>query len=98
MTEICQRACKFAIREEIHNEIASNNEQMDMGLSHVELRHFEEAMKYARRSVTDNDIRKYELFSQTLNQSRGLNDFAFDSSQNNTTSNFEESNIDDLYT
>ena len=29
-------------------------------------------MKFARRSVTDNDIRKYEMFAQTLQQSRGL--------------------------
>lgn len=29
-------------------------------------------MKYARRSVSDNDIRKYEMFSQTLQQSRGF--------------------------
>ena len=34
--------------------------------------HFEEAMKFARRSVTDNDIRKYEMFAQTLQQSRGM--------------------------
>lgn len=34
--------------------------------------HFEEAMRYARRSVSDNDIRKYEMFAQTLQQSRGF--------------------------
>ena len=34
--------------------------------------HFEEAMKFARRSVSDNDIRKYDMFSQTLQQSRGF--------------------------
>jgi transitional endoplasmic reticulum ATPase len=34
--------------------------------------HFEEAMKFARRSVSDADIRKYEMFSQTLQQSRGF--------------------------
>jgi transitional endoplasmic reticulum ATPase len=34
--------------------------------------HFEEAMKYARRSVSDNDIRKYEMFARTLQQSRGF--------------------------
>ena len=34
--------------------------------------HFEEAMKYARRSVSDNDIRKYEMFKSTLQQSRGF--------------------------
>ena len=56
-------------------------------------RHFEEAMKFARRwdetlwlclyydgiylplylrSVSDNDIKKYEMFSQTLQQARGF--------------------------
>jgi transitional endoplasmic reticulum ATPase len=40
--------------------------------------HFEESMKYARRSVSDADIRKYQAFSQTLQQSRGFgNDFRF---------------------
>lgn len=34
--------------------------------------HFEEAMKYARRSVSDADIRKYAAFAQTLQQSRGF--------------------------
>jgi len=32
--------------------------------------HFSEAMKTARRSVTDADIRKYEMFSQTLVHAR----------------------------
>ena len=34
--------------------------------------HFEDAMKYARRSVTDNDIRKYEMFAQKLQTARGF--------------------------
>lgn len=29
-------------------------------------------MRFARRSVSDNDIRKYEMFAQTLQQSRGF--------------------------
>ena len=28
--------------------------------------HFEEAMKYARRSVSDADIRKYQVFIQSM--------------------------------
>jgi len=32
--------------------------------------HFEESMKFARRSVSDGDIRKYEMFSQKLQQVR----------------------------
>lgn len=44
--------------------------------------HFEEAMKFARRSVSDNDIRKYEMFAQTLQQSRGFGtQFRFDQQQ-----------------
>ncbi|KAF5386357.1 hypothetical protein D9757_006669 [Collybiopsis confluens] len=40
--------------------------------------HFEEAMRYARRSVSDQDIRRYEMFSQNLQQSRGFgNNFKF---------------------
>lgn len=34
--------------------------------------HFEESMKYARRSVSDADIKKYQLFAHTLQQSRGF--------------------------
>lgn len=47
--------------------------------------HFEEAMKYARRSVSDNDIRKYEMFAQTLQQSRGFGtNFRFPTGQGGT--------------
>ena len=45
--------------------------------------HFEQAMKFARRSVSDNDIRKYEMFSQTLQHTRGFGQnfrYIFDSS------------------
>ncbi|KAL4457784.1 hypothetical protein ABPG75_012649 [Micractinium tetrahymenae] len=34
--------------------------------------HFEESMKFARRSVSNADIRKYQAFAQTLQQSRGF--------------------------
>jgi len=45
--------------------------------------HFEEAMRFARRSVSDNDIRKYEMFSLTLQQSRGFGrNFQFPNGEN----------------
>nr|XP_034835568.1 transitional endoplasmic reticulum ATPase TER94 isoform X2 [Maniola hyperantus] len=84
LTEICQRACKLAIRQaieaEIHRERARQQQQaaavMDMDeedpVPEISRAHFEEAMKFARRSVSDNDIRKYEMFAQTLQQSRGF--------------------------
>lgn len=83
LTEICQRACKLAIRESIESEIRREKEKaanpdsaMDVEdvdlVPNIRKEHFEEAMKFARRSVTDNDIRKYEMFAQTLQQSRGF--------------------------
>jgi len=86
LTEICQRGCKLAIRECIEKEInhekdrqarlARGEELMEEEeydpVPEIRRDHFEEAMKFARRSVTDNDIRKYEMFAQTLQQQRGF--------------------------
>ncbi|KAK2993202.1 hypothetical protein RJ640_005170 [Escallonia rubra] len=82
ITEICQRACKYAIRENIEKDIerekrkSENPEAMEEDdvddVPEMKPAHFEEAMKYARRSVSDADIRKYQAFAQTLQQSRGL--------------------------
>jgi transitional endoplasmic reticulum ATPase len=82
ITEICQRACKYAIRENIEKDIererrkAENPDMMDEddvdAVPCITKAHFEEAMKYARRSVSDADIRKYQAFAQTLQQSRGF--------------------------
>merc|ERR1712038_580714 len=83
LTEICQRAVKLAIRENIEADIKRERERQAAGtamdvddganeVAEVSERHFEEAMRFARRSVSDQDIRKYEMFSQTLQQSRGF--------------------------
>ncbi|VVA33925.1 PREDICTED: cell division [Prunus dulcis] len=82
ITEICQRACKYAIRENIEKDIVRDRrknenpeameEDVDDEVAEIMAAHFEESMKYARRSVSDADIRKYQTFSQTLQQSRGL--------------------------
>lgn len=41
--------------------------------------HFEEAMRHARRSVSDADIRRYATFAQSMKQIRGFGgDFKFD--------------------
>lgn len=61
---------------------SENPEAMEEDVDEVaEIRaaHFEESMKYARRSVSDADIRKYQAFAQTLQQSRGFGtEFRFD--------------------
>jgi transitional endoplasmic reticulum ATPase len=80
LTEICQRAAKLAIRESIEADIrkarerkekedAAEDAQMEEDdeedpVAFITREHFEEAMKYARRSVSDGDIRRYEMFAQ----------------------------------
>merc|ERR1719283_720264 len=116
LTEICQRACKLAIRESIDADIKREKEKQKAGATmdvdddddpvpEITKRHFEEAMKFARRSVSDNDIKKYEMFSQTLKQARGFgNNFRFPDGQGGGSAggqsqggNFNNDDDDDLY-
>merc|ERR1712117_82693 len=136
LTEICQRACKLAIRESIDADIRREKEKqkakelasklttskwaskatggattMDVDdeedlVPEITKAHFEEAMKFARRSVSDNDIKKYEMFSQTLQQSRGFgNNFRFPDGSTGGNApaggsgqgNFNNDDEDDLY-
>ena len=50
---------------------------------------FEESMMYARRSVSDVDILKYEWFAWTLQQSRGIGIHSAESGTGSDT--FEDS-------
>ncbi|GKV04203.1 hypothetical protein SLEP1_g16397 [Rubroshorea leprosula] len=79
ITEICQRACKYAIREDIEKDIEReknrNGEAMDEDVNEVpeiKVSHFEEALKFARRSVSDADVLRYSEFAQRLQESRGF--------------------------
>jgi len=114
LTEICQRACKLAIRESIELEVRRAKERASNPDASMEVEeadpvpeitklHFEEAMKFARRSVSDNDIRKYEMFSQTLQQSRGFGtNFRFPNQNpaaqsGDSQQNFADEGEEDLY-
>jgi transitional endoplasmic reticulum ATPase len=107
LTEICQRAAKIAIREDISRDIErqrlsneSNIEVEYSGVSEILPRHFEEAVRNARRSVSDSDLSKYSSFANTLQQSRshitgGLDNFTFNRPITNTINEEED---EDLYT
>merc|ERR1712028_260960 len=83
ITEICQRAAKYAIRESIEADIEKRRAAEAEGREYVEDEdefdevpeitkiHFEMAMSEARRSVSDADLLKYGSFAQTLQQQRG---------------------------
>ncbi|GJD12512.1 Cell division cycle protein 48 [Galdieria sulphuraria] len=106
ITEICQRACKLAIREAIQKEIELqkqrevNPDSMEEEVDPVPMltrKHFEESMKFARRSVTDADVRRYEMYAQNIQATRGFGGgFKFSdapSSENNQGNTGDE----DLY-
>ncbi|KAJ0017250.1 hypothetical protein Pint_10134 [Pistacia integerrima] len=74
ITEICQRACKYAIKEEIEKNIEREKRKNPEAMkedpleeaSEIKLVQFKQSMKYASRSVSDSDLRKYQAFAQTL--------------------------------
>lgn len=76
-------------------------EDIEEEVAEIKAAHFEESMKYARRSVSDADIRKYQLFAQTLQQSRGLGtEFRFAEQANTTAAGAADAAAgedDDLY-
>eukprot|EP01129_Flabellula_baltica_P014689 TRINITY_DN7108_c0_g1_i1.p1 TRINITY_DN7108_c0_g1~~TRINITY_DN7108_c0_g1_i1.p1 ORF type:complete len:787 (+),score=245.25 TRINITY_DN7108_c0_g1_i1:72-2432(+) len=105
ITEICQKATHIAIRESIEREIEllETGDIMDDDrdpVPEITRNHFSEAMSYARRSVSDADIRKYGMFHQTLSQARGnlTNTFDWGDAPQSGSSNFETvENDDNLY-
>ena len=119
-TEICQRACKLAIREAIEREIEASVAAEAGGMDtdgadpvpEITRAHFAESLRYARRSVNESDVRKYEMFAQTLATARGslTNNFEWPSApgapapqqpqQNNPASQLPASHADadaDIY-
>jgi len=112
ITEICQRATQLAIRESIEKE-AELLERGDMEVENydpvpeITRKHFALAMKTARRSVSDGDLRKYEMFAQTLSQQRGsltsnlleweneTTTEQTDNQNNQTSVNFDTEELDD---
>ena len=74
ITELCQRACKAAIRESISAEEdrrrlageagadADMQEDVEDPVPMITRRHFEEAFAAARRSVNTHDLAKFEEF------------------------------------
>ena len=119
LTEICQSACKIAIRENIERDIErerlkaetgeddmDDDEEEDDTMPEILSRHFEVAVRNARRSVSDRDLAQYASFAQTLQQSRAavtgaqggsLATFAFPTARGGGESKAAEDDEEDLY-
>ena len=80
ITEVCQRACKLAIRyeiaeyEELEAAALAKGEEPPPpkadGL--LDMTHFNEAMKTARKSVSKTELAKYLKFKKELSGGQGL--------------------------
>merc|ERR1711935_610889 len=64
LAELCQRACKAAIRDAIAaDELKGDDDPMEAGMgSEITRKHFEEAFAGARRSVDATQLAKYDQF------------------------------------
>jgi len=86
LTEICQRAAKYAIREaielamqqrrareaaaELGGDAVPMEEETVDPVPEIRRDHFELAMRESRRSVSDADLARYTSFAQTMHQQR----------------------------
>ena len=109
---VTQRAVKLAIKQSISvdidrqkqreaagEDVNMEDEEAEDPVPELTRAHFEEAMKSARRSVSDVEIRRYEAFAQSLKNSGGSSFFRFPSAgevQENDTFG-EAGNDDSLY-
>ena len=68
LSEICQTACKLAIREDIEHDARIEQEKEEYSGCRPEIlpRHFEEAVRIGRRSVSDRDLVQYTTFAESL--------------------------------
>uniref|UniRef100_R7W2U1 Cell division cycle 48-like protein n=1 Tax=Aegilops tauschii TaxID=37682 RepID=R7W2U1_AEGTA len=67
ITEICQRACKLAVRDVIQRSSLVGKAAAMAG-AEITRKHFLGAMEHARRSVSDLDVLKYEYFARKFKQ------------------------------
>lgn len=85
LTEICQRAAKLGIREaiqrdmeremirkeaEANGQVTEDDMEEEDSVPELLPKHFEEAVRNARRSVSDRDLAQYSSFAQNLQQAR----------------------------
>jgi transitional endoplasmic reticulum ATPase len=105
---VTQRAVKLAIKQSISMEIerqkqreqAGEDTEMEEGddlVPELTKAHFEEAMRSARRSVTDVEIRRYEAFAQSMKNSGGSSFFRFpeEGAAQTENNNFGQAGEDD---
>lgn len=109
---VTQRATKIAIKEAIAADIErlkareaagedttmDEDEDVEDPVPELTKRHFEEAMRTARRSVSEVEVRRYEAFAQSMKNSGGSAFFRFPEAgaeANNSANTFGDGGADD---
>ena len=64
ITEVCQRACKLAIRQ--HIDESSRGVPEEERCVRIQPSHFAEAFTFARKSVTAADVKKFQRFQESM--------------------------------
>jgi transitional endoplasmic reticulum ATPase len=64
ITEVCQRACKLAIRQLIADSAAGLSQEESCSV--ISKAHMDSAMAVARKSVTAADVKKFERFQASM--------------------------------
>ncbi|KAL7718632.1 Transitional endoplasmic reticulum ATPase [Entamoeba marina] len=78
LAEIVQRACKEAIRDTITERLAAEDSGMEVEVKAlIKPKHFNAALRDARRSVSDVEIQRYNMYADTLLQRRSIGSFSF---------------------
>ena len=78
LAEIVQRACKEAIRDTINERAAAEASGMEVEVKPmIKVKHFNAALRDARRSVSDIEIQRYNMYADTLLQRRSIGSFSF---------------------
>jgi transitional endoplasmic reticulum ATPase len=112
LTEICQRAAKLAIRDDIEKErlsreLADKVVEEDTApewdsVTEILPKHFEDAVRNARRSVSDRDLQQYSSFAVKQQQAatigvNNLSNFTFSSGGANPSFTPTTEEEEDLY-
>jgi len=105
ITEICQRTCKLAIREEIAEQEAAEAAAAAADLPPPDLKldgklqakHFAEAMTTARKSVSKKELARYLKFREELSLSGGSAKGLQAASSSASDSSSVDEDDDDLY-
>jgi len=110
IAEICTRAKKIALKsallphqqiEQARAEAIARGEDIaqipeeDPSLYMIKKEHFDAAMTFARRSVSDADIARYRMFAETMQLSRGIVGAGRANQNRPQQPNFQNNNDDD---